>query len=104
MNTVDLSSESVESIAQRVAELLRAPAPTPQVLTRGEAKAYVKRPSEGAFVAWCKRWKIRPASHGRYARAALDLALEREGGLVHTPATLRAHQEIHAARERARRS
>lgn len=104
MGTVDLSAESIEAIAQRVAELMRAPAPTLQVLTRGEAKVYVKRPSEGAFVAWCRRWKIRPASHGRYARRELDLALEREGGIKHTPATLRAHQRACTELERARRA
>lgn len=93
MTSVELSAASIEAIAQRVAELMRAPAQTSLVLTRGEAKIYVKRPSEGAFVAWCKRWKIRPASHGRYARADLDLALEREGGLKHTPATLRHYQD-----------
>lgn len=68
-------------------------APSPLVLTRGEAKTFVRRPSEGAFVAWCKRWRVKPGSRGRWSRAALELALERESGIAHTPATLRRHQE-----------
>lgn len=96
--------ETVDAIHFTVAGLVsQRHAATSLVLTRGEAKVYVKRPSEGAFVAWCRRWKISPASRGRYARAALDLALEREGGIAHTPATLRAHQRAHDEQERARR-
>lgn len=95
MQTVELSETTIERLAQRVAELLRAapPAARPDVLTRAEAKAYIKRPSEGAFVAWCKRWKVRPASRGRYSRPTLDLALDRECGLARTPATIQRHQD-----------
>lgn len=75
--------------------------PTQLVLTRSEAKIYVKRLSEGAFSAWCARWKVKPGARGRWSRAALDLALEREGGLRHTPATLRRHQDAQKGREAA---
>ena len=86
-----------EAVAQRVADRVmeligQQIRPPCAIMTRTEAKAYVRRSSEGAFVAWCKRWKVKPHSRGRYARAQLDRALERETGVVRTPATLRRHQ------------
>lgn len=54
------------------------PLQTSDVLTRDEAKAYVKKISEGAFSEWCARWGVKPAIRGRYSRARLDVALDRE--------------------------
>lgn len=77
---ISLDPQTIELIAQRTAELVRAPAvqQTPVVLTRAEAKAYVKRRSEGAFCEWCQRWQVRAAFRGRYSRSHLDVALQRE--------------------------
>lgn len=94
MSTVELSERSIERIAQRVAELLRAPNPTSDMLTLAEATAYVKRPSAWAFYKWARQWRVKSKTRGRYSRAALDLALERESGLTHTPATLQRHQRV----------
>lgn len=93
MITVDLSDQSIERIAQRVAELLRgAPTVTADVMTYADARAYVKRASPMAFYRWCDRWKVKAKHRGRYGRADLDLALALESGTLHTPATLRRHQ------------
>lgn len=95
MTSVDLSPESIEAIARRVVELLReqpAVVGTPNLLTRTEARAYTKRPSQGGFCAWCRRWKVKPVSRGRYSRRDLDLALSREAKLTPTPATILEHQ------------
>jgi hypothetical protein len=84
-----------EAIARRVVELLREQPTfvgTPNLLTRTEARAYTKRPSQGGFCAWCRRWKIKPVSRGRYSRRDLDLALSREAKLMPTPATILEHQ------------
>lgn len=77
---VNLSDDAVARIARAVVELqaqLAAPK-TGQILTRAEARHYVKRPSEAAFCEWCKRWQVRPFARGRYSRAHLDRALENE--------------------------
>ena len=87
-----LTAEDHRAIAVQVVELLRAPAATEDVLTRPEARAYVKRPSEGAFCEWCQKWGVSPRSRGRYSRAKLDLALEREAGTAHTPAAMKRQQ------------
>lgn len=96
MNTVDLSPSYIEAIAQRVAELLRAPVPTPEVLTLEEAVAFTKRPSAWAFYKWARQWRVKSKTRGRYSRKDLIRALERESGLTHTPDTLKRHQ--HALR------
>lgn len=67
----------------RIEEMLRtlAQAQAPQsseILTRAEAKAYVKRPSEGAFSEWCHENHVKPYRRGRYSKSQLDLALSRE--------------------------
>lgn len=62
---------------------------TPHILTRAEAMAYVKVRSQGAFCAWCHRWRVRPQSRGRYSKVVLDLALSREAGIRHTPASFK---------------
>jgi hypothetical protein len=81
-----MTNEDVEAVAVRVVALLRAEpvvvaplhAETADVLTLAEARSYVKRPSRSAFHVWCKKWGVRAAAHGRYARARLDVALGRE--------------------------
>jgi len=92
MTTIELSPESIEAIAQRVAELLRAPAQTPEVLTLEEAVAFTKRPSAWAFYKWARQWRVKSKTRGRYSRKDLVRALERESGLTHTPASLKRHQ------------
>jgi len=77
-----ISTEDIEAIARRVVELQAEQSMrNERVLTRAEARAYVKRESEAAFHDWCKRWRIKAAVHGRYSRDQLDLALERESRL-----------------------
>ena len=45
------------------------------------------------------RWKVLQCARSRYSRKDLDLALQREAGYAHTPATLRVHQrELSTAR------
>lgn len=58
--------------------------PTDAILSRAEAKAYVKKNSEAAFHKWCEQWGAKPRQRGRYSRCKLDLALEREAGLRRT--------------------
>jgi hypothetical protein len=88
MNTVDLSEESIERVAQRLSELLRH-ARTSDILTLEEAVAYAKHPSRWAFYKWASRWRVKPQSRGRYSRNVLDLAIAREAGLARTPASMR---------------
>jgi len=59
------------------------------ILTRAEARQYVRRTSDAAFSAWCARWQVRAECRGRWSRARLDLALAREAGTAHVPANLR---------------
>jgi hypothetical protein len=72
----DLSESAVLRIARAVVELqAQQSAPkTGQILTRAEARAYVKRKSEAAFCEWCKRWHVHPFARGRYSKAHLDRA------------------------------
>jgi hypothetical protein len=82
-----LADPAAEAIAQRAASLVlaalqsTAPATSPHtdtILTRPEARAYVKRRGEASFCEWCRKWAVRPVSRGRYSRLALDRALDRE--------------------------
>lgn len=77
-----LDPEDHQAIAACVVDMLRAqPLPAEQttdVLTRDEAKAFVKRASEGAFSDWCRRWGVHAAIRGRYNRQRLQIALQRE--------------------------
>lgn len=77
---VDLSDDAVARIARAVVELqAQQNAPkTGQILTRAEARQYVKRPSDAAFCEWCKKWSVKPFNRGRYSKAHLDRALENE--------------------------
>lgn len=59
------------------------------ILTRAEARQYVRRTSDAAFSAWAARWQVRAECRGRWSRARLDLALAREAGTAHVPANLR---------------
>lgn len=101
-----LDDATIDAIARRVWELQQEAAPavsvmqTDEVLTLGEARVYVKRPSKRAFYLWCKRWGVEAKAHGRYGRAALDLALARESGAVRTPAVLRREQEAMQSQQR----
>lgn len=72
--------EIVERTAVRVVQMQRdASMPrSERILTRAEARAFVKRQSEAAFCDWCKKWRVRPANRGRYSRDQLALALDRE--------------------------
>ena len=71
--------EIIETTARRTAELVRGvSASTTELLTRDEAKTYVKRSSDRAFGRWCKKWHVRSVQHGRYSRTQLDMALGRE--------------------------
>jgi hypothetical protein len=81
---VKLDAEDHAAIAAEVVALLREqPLPAVadlggDVLTREEAKLLVKRSSEGAFCAWCRRWGVHAKIRGRYSRQRLEVALERE--------------------------
>jgi len=55
----------------------RAPLPGP-ILTTGEATAYTKHESDSAFYRWCGKWRVTRTANGRYSRAHLDRALDRE--------------------------
>lgn len=50
----------------------------PEVMTRAEAMAFVRRKSDRAFGRWCKKWRVRSVSHGRYSRTQLNMALNKE--------------------------
>lgn len=76
--TAPLADPTAEAIAQRVAGILASPPVTDLILTRDEAKAYVKCESEGAFSDWCKRHRVHARERGRWSRIALDRALELE--------------------------
>lgn len=80
------------TVTERLNEVLRAQTECPHILTSEEAIRYVKAGSTSAFYDWAKKWGVSPASYGRWSRAALDMALSREAGLVRTPATLRKKQ------------
>lgn len=83
-------AEQLQRIEMRVAEIATQDTnTTAEVLTRAEARRYVKRLSEGAFCRWCQRFGVKPSERGRYGRTILDLALAREGGRVRTPASLK---------------
>ena len=67
------------TVARTIAQMQAQQAPkTDEVLTRAEAKLYVKRNSDRAFGRWCKEWSVRSSQHGRYSRTQLDVALNRE--------------------------
>lgn len=59
------------------------------VLSKADATKYVGYGDEKQFQRWCARWRVGQCARGRYRTRDLDLALEREGGLRHTPASLR---------------
>lgn len=85
-----LEQTDIDRIADAVVLKLRVShAPTSDVLTRAEAKSYVKKPGEKSFDRWRKKWGVRRKGHGRYSLGELDLALAREAGTVRTPASLR---------------
>lgn len=72
-----------QRIAERAAELLaeRLGSPAMQadkILTRAEAKAYVKRRSNSSFGQWCREYRVKPYHRGRYSRDQLDIALRFE--------------------------
>lgn len=85
-----LDAADIEAIARRTAELVRdvqiAPA---SVMTRKEAMAYVRRTSTQAFHDWAARWYGPRGAKNRYSKSRLDLALAREAGTAHTPASFR---------------
>lgn len=86
-------TELAQLVRTAVREELAAFQPQAQsakpILTRAEARKYVRRTSDAAFSAWCARWQVRAECRGRWSRARLDLALAREAGTAHVPANLR---------------
>lgn len=85
MSAAEKEAGLVEAIAQRVVQLqrgLQAP-----VLTLAEAISYTKHESDSAFYRWCDKWQVSSGpTGGRYARRALDRALEREAAAgTHRP-------------------
>lgn len=69
----------VEAVAARVVALLcETPTATSDIMTRAEAKLYVKRHSNAAFCRWCQDWRVKPYRRGRYSRTQLDVALSFE--------------------------
>ena len=87
--TNDEKLAEIRAMLAEVLERLNAPLVTDAMLTSAEAFAYVKVKSASAFHRWRTKWGVTTATHGRWSRAKLDLALAREAGLVRTPATLR---------------
>ena len=80
-----MSDDQAKLILAELAEIkamLAQPKAAEPVLTRDEAKHYVKKPSNAAFSRWCKKWGVRPIEQGRYSRANLDKAIERSGARV----------------------
>lgn len=78
-DVLTLSDAEIDRIADAVAARIGgATTSTSEILTRAEARRYVKRGSDRAFGRWCKQWHVRAAFHGRYSRTQLDLALSRE--------------------------
>jgi hypothetical protein len=75
---ITLSEQTVNQIVECLAARIHQDGLTDAILTRDEAKTYVKRSSDRAFGRWCKKWSVRSISHGRYSRSQLDLALSRE--------------------------
>lgn len=74
-----LDPEDHRAIAAEVVALIReTPTLTSHIMTRDEAKAYVKRPSQGAFCEWCQKYHVKPYHRGRYSKAQLDAALSLE--------------------------
>ena len=71
-----LTNDDYVAIAEAVAErMIRFSSP---VLTLTDAIAYVGKISVQSFYLWCATHKVRPCSHGRYARTKLDQALNQE--------------------------
>lgn len=63
----------------------------PPVMPTARACEYVGYGTDlAAFRRWCSRWQVTQCSRGRYRTKDIDLAYEREGGLRHTPASLRS--------------
>jgi hypothetical protein len=83
--------ELVAAVA-RVEEMLRAQKLLSPIITREEAKALSTRNDDSAFDRWRNFWGVDRVSHGRYSRAACELALKREAGELPVPATLRRKQ------------
>lgn len=59
------------------------------ILTRAEAMAFTKQPTPRAFDDWRRKFGVRSVGLHRYSRKHLLLALNREAGEVHMPASLR---------------
>ena len=62
------------------------------ILTTEEAVRFSKLGSDSALYRWSDKWGVRPVAHGRWSRAQIELAMEREAGLTHTPASLKKRQ------------
>jgi hypothetical protein len=81
--------EAFSRVETRLNELVRVAVECPHILTTEEAVRYAKLGSDSAFYRWAEKWHVAPCAYGRWSRAALDMALNREAGLSRTPATLR---------------
>lgn len=90
---MDLTDEILDTLADRVAQRIRGPRVTDEILTRAEAMHYTKNRSQAAFTAWCKRWGVRATDRGRWSLHRLDLGLQREAGTKTTPAAIRASRQ-----------
>ncbi len=94
-----LLPDDLAAIRALMREEISAPTLTDRILTFDEARRYSKHDSNSAFYRWCRRWRVTSSGPGRYARSALDSALEREARKRRQakPAPRRPAQLSHAA-------
>lgn len=74
-----LTDADVARIADAVVTRMRSTEPSGEVLTRTQAMTLSSHRSVEAFHKWCQRHRVKAAFRGRYSRAHLMVALEREG-------------------------
>lgn len=76
---IQLHPESVDALADAIAEKLGAPSRA--VLTLSEAIAATGKKSDSGFYRWAKVHGIKQVAQGRYSRAAIERALADEAGI-----------------------
>lgn len=81
---VTLSRESIRAVAEEIAQLRRSQ--WSAVLPLHLAAEYVFKPisekgDSSAFRAWCKKYRVKNCSRGRWAKEALDRGLRREASI-----------------------
>ena len=67
---------NIDELADKVAERLEAW--RRPVLPLSLAVRYVGKRSDRGFYRWCEKWGVQPCDSGRYSRAVLDRAMNKE--------------------------